>query len=407
LGFLAGCNHSAPEIKVGLAYGVEDPQFEQTITHLFGPPMSGGNSIVTLNNGDEIFPQMLGAIAEARTSITFETFVYWSGKVGKAFTEALVERAQAGVKVHVMIDAVGSDRIDKAYIRQMKEAGVEVDLYNPLRWYDLGSTVKLNNRTHRKLLVVDGKVGFTGGVGIADEWLGNADAKDHWRDTHYRVEGPVVAQLQAAFADHWVEANGGVLHGYDYFPPEEKRGALAAQVFKSSPRGGSEAMQLVYLYSIAAARKHIRLATPYFVPDKTTIWHLVEARKRGVRVQIIAPDENIDVPFVRSASHAVWGELLKAGVEIYEYQPTMYHVKLMIVDDLWTSVGSANIDNRSFRLNSEANLNVLDGGFAQEQVRMFEEDLSKSKRITYEQWKRRPWYKKLGELLPSLFAPLL
>jgi len=393
--------------KITCLAPVDDPQFERTLGNLLGPPIVRGNSVATLVNGRRIFPAMLRAIRAAEKSITFESFVYWSGRVGEEFTEALVERARAGVRVHVMIDPIGSDRIDGRYVRRMKDAGVQVDLYNPLRWYDLISALKLNNRTHRKLLVVDGKVGFTGGVGVADEWDGDADSKDHWRDTHYRVEGPVVAQLQAAFVDHWMEANGGVLEGPDYFPQLNGTGTLAAQVFRSSPEGGSESMELLYLLSIAAARKTIRLSTPYFVPDGNTIEHLVEARRRGVRVQIIVPNKNIDIKFVRWASRAMWGKLLKEGVEIYEYQPTMYHTKLMVVDEVWTAIGSANLDNRSFKLNSEANLNVLDKGFAAEQVRVFEEDLGRSKQITYEQWKHRPFGTKVVEAISSLLAPVL
>lgn len=403
---LAGCltEPTREPYKITSEYGIEDPQFARTMNALLGPPIVAGNAVTTLVNGDQIFPAMLDAIRGAKASITFETFVYWSGDVGKRFTQALADKAREGVHVHVMIDPVGSDRIDKDYIQYMKDAGVQVDLYNPVAWHSLK---KINNRTHRKLLVIDGRVGFTGGVGIADEWAGDAQDEEHWRDTHYRVEGPAVAALQAAFVDHWMESNGGVLHDERYFPALEATGALAAQVFKSSPEGGSESMQLMYLLSIAAARREIRLSTPYFVVDELTRWHLIEARRRGVRVRIIVPDENIDLPFVRHASHAQWGKLLKEGIEIYEYQRTMYHTKLMIVDGVWTSIGSANLDNRSFKLNSEANLNVLDRGFAGQQTTIWEEDLARSKRVTYEMWKRRPPGKRILEFFSSLLSPQL
>jgi cardiolipin synthase len=410
LPFLAcGCTSSPTRkpYRISSEYGVEDPQFARTMGSLLGPALVSGNQVRTLVNGREIFPAMLAAIRAATVSITFETFVYWQGQVGKEFTEALAERARAGVKVHVMIDPVGSNRIDKNYIKYMEDAGVEVELYNPLKLFSLRSFAKLNNRTHRKLLVVDGKVGFTGGVGIADEWQGDADSRDHWRDNHYRIEGPAVAQLQAAFVDHWMESNGVVLHGEAYFPQLSPAGDLYAQVFKSSPESGSESMQLMYLLSIAAARKQILISTRYFVVDDTTTWHLVEARRRGVRVVIITPDENIDLPFVRHASHFRWGPLLAAGIEIHEYQPTMYHAKLMVVDGLWTSIGSANLDNRSFKLNSEANVNVLDRRFAEQQIRIFEHDLSMSRRITYEQWKKRPLLKKVWESIVNLLGPQL
>jgi cardiolipin synthase len=406
---LAGCTQEPTHkpYRITSQYAIDSPQFERTIGSLLGPPLIRGNSVQTLVNGDQIFPAMLLAIAQAKSTITFETFIYWQGRVGNTFTQALCERARAGVKTHVMIDPVGSDRIDKKYIQRMKEAGVQVDLYNPLRWFDLQSLAKLNNRTHRKLLIIDGIVGFTGGVGVADEWGGNADAPNHWRDTHYRVEGPVVAQLQAAFVDHWMESNGGVLHGDAYFPPLSETGSLTGQVFKSSSEGGSESMELMYLLSIAASRKTIRISTPYFIPDDTTIWHLMEAKRRGVRIQIIVPNEKIDLPFVRRASHDRWGKLLSQGVEFYEYQPTMYHTKLMIVDDLWTSIGSANLDNRSFKLNSEANLNILDRAFAQAQARIFDQDLTRSKKVTYQQWNDRPWYKKLAESIADWLGPEL
>jgi cardiolipin synthase len=410
--FLAGCFNSVNPpterpYKIESLYSVADPQFARTMGNLLGPPLEGGNSVVTLVNGDRIFPAMLEAIRAAKKTITFETYVYWSGDVGAAFTEALSEKAQQGVKVHAIIDPIGSDRIDHKYLQTMKDAGVEYVLYHGLRWYDLSSTQRLNNRTHRKLLVVDGEVGFTGGVGIADEWKGDAQDDKHWRDTHYMLRGPAVAQLQAAFVDNWMETTGRVLHGEDYFPKLDQPGPLFAQVFKSSSSGGSESMELMYLLSIAAAQKNIRLASAYFVPDKLTTQALVDARKRGVVVQIIVPGPKIDMKVVRGASRARWGELLKAGVELYEYMPTMYHVKQMIVDDAWVSIGSANLDNRSFRLNDEANLNVLDGAFAAEQIKVFDADLLKCRRITYERWKKRPPGDQIWDSFLSLFAPLM
>jgi cardiolipin synthase len=402
-----GCAASSNSYKLEHRYGIVDPQFQRAMGSLLGPPIIPGNSTTTLLNGDQIFPAMLKSIREAKTSITFETYVYWGGLMGAVFTDALAERARAGVKVHVLIDAVGRSRIDHGFEDMMEDAGAEVVLYHALKWFDIGSARKLNNRTHRKLLVVDGKIGFTGGVGIADEWIGNAQDKDHWRDTHYRVEGPVVAQLQSAFMDEWMESTGEVLHDADYFPPLEPVGEQFAQLFKSSPQGGSESMHLMYLLSIAAAEKNIRLASSYFVPDDLTIKTLLEARARGVRVQIIVPGAHMDEEFVRQASRAKWGDLLQAGVEIYEYQPTMYHVKQMIVDDFWVSIGSSNLDNRSFRLNSEANLNLLDAKFAAEQSRIFEDDLRNCEPVTYERWRERPMQERLLEGLSSLLGPEL
>jgi cardiolipin synthase len=289
----------------------------------------------------------------------------------------------------------------------LRDAGVRIVRYHPLRWYNLdfySTARKLNNRTHRKLLIVDGQTGFTGGVGIADEWLGNADAKDHWRDTHYKIEGPAVAQLQAAFADNWMEATGQVLLGETYFPALEKAGDQAAQVFKSSPDAGSESMELMYLLSLNAARQNIRIESAYFVPNGQTIDALVQARRRGVAVQIIVPGKEIDMKSVRKASRARWGDLLRAGVEIHEFQPTMIHCKLMVIDGGLVSIGSANFDNLSFRLNDEANLNVMDEQFAREQIKVFADDLSRSRRITLEEWKSRPVWEKLSEFTATLFG---
>ena len=300
----------------------------------------------------------------------------------------------------MVLDWVGSGKIDASVIQAMKEAGVEVVRYHPVRWYSLG---RLNNRTHRKLLIVDGRVGFTGGVGIADNWLGNAQDAEHWRDSHFRLEGPAVAPMQAAFMDNWMETCAEVLHGAAYFPALKDAGEHAAQVFKSSADDASESVRLMYLLSIASAVRSVRIANAYFVPDSLAVATLVAARRRGASVEIVVPNHQIDSKIVRRASRSLWGPLLEAGIEIYEYQPTMYHVKVVIVDEVWTSVGSTNFDNRSFRLNDEANLNILDAGFAAGQVEVFEQDKKLSRRITLEEWRRRPWTERATDRLAGLF----
>jgi cardiolipin synthase len=402
---LTGCAGLPPgyPFHVDHAFGVDDPQFARTVSHLLGPPLDAGNTVTTFNNGDEFFPAMIDAIRSARVSVTFETFIYYEGKIGREFTDALVDRAKGGVKVHLLIDAVGSQRIDKGYLNELAAAGAHVHLYHPLKWYDLSSAARINHRTHRKLLVVDGRVAFTGGAGVADEWSGHAQDKDHWRDVHFRVVGPAVAQVQAAFADNWLETDGTVLEGDDYFPKLDPQGNQLAQMFISSPRGGgSESMQLMYLLSIAAAKSELRLGTAYFVPDDLTLKAVLDARKRGVRVRVCVPGPIDDVPSARAAGRAMWGDLLAAGVEFYEYQPTMYHCKMMVVDDRWVSIGSANLDNRSFRLNAEANLNVLDPNFAAEQARIFDADLEKAHRVTPDEWERRPLGERLKEALAGV-----
>jgi len=385
-------------------YGVEDDQFLRSMGVLLGPSVLGGNRATTLLNGDEIFPAMLEALRGARRTITFEMYIYWSGTIGKAFADVLAERARAGVKVHVLIDGVGSGKLDDTLIREMEQAGVEIRRYNPPRFYTIG---RLNNRTHRKLTVVDGALGFTGGVGIADQWTGTAQDPEHWWDTHYRIEGPVVAQMQSAFMDNWTEVTGHVLHGEAYFPPLKAVGPERAQIFTSSPGGGSDSMQLMYLLSIAAARRSIDLSASYFVPDDVEVNTLVEAMKRGVRLRIIVPGPVTDSEVVRRASRSTWGRLLEAGAEIREYQPTMFHCKVMVVDGLWTSVGSTNFDNRSFAVNDEANLNVYDRDFARVQARVFEDDFKRSRRVSLEEWRNRPWREKAWEYAMGLLGSQL
>lgn len=385
-------------------YSVADPQFQRTLGVLLGPDILPGNRFEVLVNGDEIFPAMLGAIRRARKTITFESYIYWSGKVGDAFADALTERARAGVKAHVLLDWVGSAKMEPRLLRKMRDAGVEVREFHKPRWYTLD---KLNNRTHRKLLVVDGVVGFTGGVGIGDEWTGHAQDPDHWRDTHFKAEGPIVAQMQAVFNDNWMKATGNVLHGDAYFPAIRPVGDARGQVFSSSPSGGSQSMQVMYLLMINAAVSSIELSSAYFLPDQLARDTIVAAVRRGVRVRIITPGRFTDSALARRASRAGWGDLLRAGVEIYEYQPTMYHCKVLVADDLLVSVGSTNFDDRSFRLNDEASLNIYDPTFAKRQVDIFADDLAHSRRISLEEWESRPWSEKIWEHTAALLSPQL
>jgi len=387
------------ETRLSRLYDTDDPQFRRSLGVLLGPPILEGNKVEVLLNGDQIFPAMLAAIRAAEKTITFETYIYWSGSIGREFTEALIERARAGVKVHVMLDFVGSLKLDLEQIDAMKKAGVQVQRYHKPVWWKLA---RLNNRTHRKLLVIDGKVGFTGGVGIADQWRGNAQDEDHWRDTHFRMEGPVVGQVQAVFNDNWTKATGTVLDGPDYFPALQHAGDMPAQMFSSSPTGGAESMHLMYLMAITSARKTIDLAAAYFVPDDLTIRTLIEAAKRGVQVRILMPGKIIDSDLVKAASRERWGELLAAGVKLAEYQPTMYHVKALIVDNLLVSVGSTNFDNRSFSINDEANLNVLHEGFAREQTAIFEDDWRRANTVTQAEFRERPMWQRVTTGVASL-----
>lgn len=392
------------EHQVAHQYGVDDPQFLRELGQLLGPPIVDGNRVGNLENGAQIFPSMLEAVRSARNSITFETYIYWSGAVGREFANALAERARAGVKVHVLLDWVGSQRIEDSLIDTMESAGVEVELYHPLHWYHLA---RMNQRTHRKLLVVDGRIGFTGGVGIADEWDGNGTDPKRWRDSHYRLEGPAVAQMQGAFMDNWIKTTGRVLQGDEYFPALEPMGDMPAQVFTSSPSGGGDSMMLMYLLAIASAERSIDLSAAYFVPDPLTSRALIAALGRGVVLRIIVPGEHTDAEVVQKASRSVWGPLLAAGALIYQYEPTLFHCKALIVDRLLVSVGSTNFDNRSFRLNDEANLNVYDSSFAEAITRVFEDDLTKSRAVTFEAWTNRPLGEKISERLSSVLGPQL
>ena len=392
-------NFSTPEKKLEHAvkhrHDVGDAAFRREMGVMLGPSIVHGNRITDLQNGKQIFPAMLEAIAGARHTINFETYIYWSGDIGRKVAQALAERARAGVQVNVMIDWAGSLKMDDALLEVMTGAGVDVQRYRPLRWYTLS---RLNNRTHRKLLVIDGRLAFTGGVGIADQWEGSAQDPDHWRDMHFRVEGPVVAQVQAAFNDNWIKTTGRVLNGAAYFPALEPAGDMSAHLFISSPAGGSESMHLMYLLAIAAAQQTIDLEAAYFVPDRLITRALLAARQRGVRVRVILPGEHIDSFSVRHASKASWGELLQAGVEIHEYKPTMLHNKLLVLDGELVSVGSTNFDIRSFRLNDEASLNVYDRDFAARMTAVFEQDLEPTRKYTYETWQARPLKEKLLEL---------
>jgi cardiolipin synthase len=382
--------------RVERCYDTRDPQLRREMGVLLGPAIVPGNRIQALENGDEIFPAMLEAIRSAKRTITFETYIYWSGEVGEQFAAALTERAHAGVRVHLMLDWLGCNKISSALVERMQSAGVEVERYHAVHWFTLG---RLNNRTHRKVLIVDGTTGFTGGVGIADVWSGHAQDPEHWRDMHFKVTGPVVAQMQAAFLDNWIKTTGHVLHGDAYFPHIEPAGDMGMQMFISSPEGGSDSMRLMYLTAITAAARSIDMEAAYFVPDRLMIRELIGARRRGVRIRLLVPFAHLDAKVVGIASKSDWGPLLEQGVEIYMYRPTMLHCKMLIFDGYMVSVGSTNFDMRSFELNDEASLNVYDERFARQMTEVFEADLKSSARYTLEDWRRRSWRERFAETL--------
>lgn len=385
-------------------YTSRDPDFRRALGVLLGPPLIGGNEVTTLINGAEIFPAMLDAIHAAEVSITFETFVF-RDEIGELFAKALASAARRGVRVHVLLDWLGSRAMSPAMLSAIREAGADLQLYHAPSWYHLG---RLNNRTHRKIMIIDGTTGFTGGVGFGHEWADNRVHPRDWRESHYRVIGPVVAQMQAVFVDNWIKATGRVLHGPEYFPTHlPPQGGMDAQMFGSSPVGGSESMHLMVLLALTAAHTSIDIENPYFVPDRLTVDALVEARRRGVRVRIVVPGRYIDARIGRWAAQGLYGVLLQAGIEVFEYQPTMIHCKVMVIDAEWTSVGSANFDDRSFRLNDEANLNVFSPRLAAEQIRHIDADIAQSRRMVLKRWARRPASRRLYENLALLLRSQL
>ena len=387
--------------RVAQRYGIADPQFERSMSQLLGPPILDGNLVTPLRNGAEIFPAMLAGIAGATRTICFETFIYWSGNIARKFAAALSAAARRGVKVHVLMDGIGCDCLGSSVLSELRDAGVELEIYH------FSNFARVNHRTHRKLLVIDGTLGFTGGVGIADQWDGHAAGPDEWRDSHYRVEGPVVAQMQAAFLDNWMKTRAIVLHGEEYFPALKSAGAHRCQMFKSSPMEGSESARLMYLLSITAAEHSIKIGNAYFVPDDLTTETMIAASQRGVAIEVLVPGHQIDSMMVRGASRHRWGALLEHGVRVFEFEPTMYHCKTMIIDGLWTSVGSANFDNRSFRLNDEANLNIIGTDIAEAETRAFDADLERASEVTHADWLARPAWQRATDGAAALFRSQL
>jgi cardiolipin synthase len=364
-----------------------------------GAAMTSGNRIELLENGDAIFPAMLAAISSARKTVNFEAYIFWSDEVGTRFRDALAERAANGVAVRVLLDAIGSPgrKMKAGDVDVLRQAGCRVEFFHSMKPWMLWV---FNHRNHRRVLVVDGMLGFTGGVGFADPWRGNADSKEHWRDTQVRVEGPAVRGLQRAFQENWSEVTGEALVGDEFFPVLSQTGASSIAVVPSSPLAPMSGAGRVYAISLAAATKEIWIANSYFLPDDATVGLLIAAVKRGVDVRVIVPsDEKSDVPATKAAGRSCFGTLLEGGVKIFEYQPTMFHLKTMVVDGVFSTVGSANFDDRSFHLNEEINVFVYDGAFAGQMKESYRRDLSRCRPYTHAMWKERSLAKRLKEWL--------
>jgi len=400
---MASCGRVQPHLALP-ALTLGEPSFFPTLEAHAGAPIVGGNAVEVLLNGEQIFPSLMDAVRSARRTITYAQYYYEDGPVARDLAEALAERCRAGLGVNVLLDAFGSLNMPREYADLMSVSGCHVAWFRPLGQYVFRRYL---NRNHRRIVVVDGRVGFTGGAGVSRKWMGNGRTDGHWRDTDVRVEGPVVEYLQAAFAENWLEATGIVLGGEAYFPrPIEPRGQVYAQVARSSPAGGGAAMYTTFLLALSAARQSLLVTNPYFVLDDTMQEAVLRTVRRGVRVAVLVPAA-IDHNVVRQASRAQFGELLRAGVEIYEYTPALLHAKTMVIDGVWATVGSTNLDNLSFAYNDELNLIVYDRGVAQQLVHVFNEDVGVSQRVTYEKWKRRGLGARLLEVLALPIRDLL
>ena len=392
---------AAPPPRYGLdhAFSIDSPEFVGSVAGASGSPFVGGNTIALLNNGDAFYPPMLAAIRGAKTSITIEAYIYWAGDIGREFAEALAERARAGRRVKILLDAIGSATIGSEILDRLDTGGCQVAWYNPIRWYTLG---RFNNRTHRKSLIVDGRVAFTGGAGIADHWRGNASTPDEWRDMQIRLEGPAVVPLQTGFAHNWQQTTGELLTGDAYYPVIDPSGPLAVQTLLSSPETGASSVRTMYYLSIVCARESIYIANPYFVPDPVAIETLIEAKRRGVDVRIMVSGIRNDNWLARHNSVRLFGRLLAAGVEIHEFNRTMLHHKMMVVDRRWVTVGTTNFDNRSFAHNEESNVSFFDRGLAEQLHGIFQEDLGGCERVTRERWMKRGVWARSQEVVASL-----
>lgn len=358
--------------------GADSSAFMRALHGASGEPPTAGNHAELLQNGDEIFPAMIAAIRNSRETVHFSSYVYWAGTVPDQFADLFCETAERGIKVRIVLDSEGADPISPVAVKRMRAAGCSVVMYGRARWY---TWMRYNRRTHRRLLIVDGVVGFTGGVGIADEWSGHAQAPKHWRDTHARMTGPVVSSLQAAFADNWNQCTDELLLNSRDYPIPAVTGNMEACAVVSTPANGSSAAQRTMAACIAGATQSLHITNAYFVPTPAFVQTLCDAKARGVDVKVVVPGPYHDMPVVRHASWHVWRTLIAGGVEIYEYQPTMIHCKTLTVDGAVSLVGSINFDPRSFALNSECGVVIADPGIAAEMERVFKADLEQCVRI--------------------------
>jgi cardiolipin synthase len=391
---------ASPQYGLDHEFAVDDDEFLATIAGATGVPFLAGNTLAILNNGDAFYPAMLEAIAGAEVSITIEAYIYWAGDIGRQFAEALSAKARSGVRVKILLDAVGSSTIGEDVLRILEKGPCQLAWYNPLNWRRLR---RYNHRTHRKSLIVDGRIAFTGGAGIADHWRGNARHPGEWRDVQIRVEGPAVTPLQTGFAQNWLQATGELISGPLFYPPCETAGPLALQTIMSSPEIGASSVRIMYYLSIICARRSILIANPYFVPDAAARDALIEAKRRGVQVRVMVAARHNDNWLAHNNSVRVYGRLLQAGIEILEYNRTMLHLKTMVVDGKWFTIGTTNFDNRSFAHNEENNTCGYDAPLAARLHEMFEQDVAGCARIDLQTWKRRGAWRRAQEVVAAFF----
>jgi cardiolipin synthase len=396
--------HTAPRSHPGV-YAIEpdfdtnSDEFRTTMVGMTGTPLVAGNRVDLYNNGDEYYPAMLEAIEAAQHSITMEQYIFWDGEIGRRFAEAFAERASRGVQVKLLVDAIGSSTPGREILDTLEAGGCQLAWFRPIHWYTLN---RANLRTHRKSLIVDGRVAFTGGAGIADHWLGSARNYYEWRDVQIRVEGPAALAQQTGFARNWLVTTGEILNGHEFFPVAGPRGEVEVQTIVSSPYSGAAAAATMYLIAVQCARKDLWIANPYFIPDSRVIEILAAARRRGVTVKLMVAGVYNDTWWARQNSVRLYGQLMEAGVEIYEYQPTMLHQKTMVVDEAWATVGTTNLDNRSFALSEETNVCFHDRALIRQLQEIFRADLERCRRIELEEWRRRGWWQRVNEQLASL-----
>jgi cardiolipin synthase len=397
-GLLIAQDQETLRVRTALAAG--DPEFPEYLARLLGAPVTSGDAYIVHTDGTAAFPAMLAAIERAKHRISFETYVYQSGRVGEQFNAALEAAARRGVDVRIVLDSIGASKTSEEDVERLRRAGCQVAWFNSVGNFDFE---ELNYRTHRKSLIIDGDVAFVGGIGVADQWAFDSEQEKMWRDTQIEVRGPAAVYIEGSFNENWIES--GEVVAPDLLPHDDApAGPARSIVVWSGPEGGASRMKLLYLLAIASARTTLDIASPYFVMDESTEWSLEDARRRGVKVRLVVEGDITDAKPVKFASRAAYERLLERGIQIYEYQPAMMHAKTIVIDGVLSIFGSANFDNRSLELNDELNLAVFDKGLAARLTTDFERDMMRSKALNLDEWRSRPAHIRAREIGWSYFG---